>query len=50
MATVVIAYGQRAQTELETGLLEGMGYQVRHLDNLSGRTGFPGSTGPTRSW
>jgi D-3-phosphoglycerate dehydrogenase / 2-oxoglutarate reductase len=36
MATVVIAYGQRAQTELETGLLEGMGYQVRHLDGLSG--------------
>jgi len=35
MAIVVIAYGQRAQTELETGLLEGMGYQVRHLDGLS---------------
>jgi len=36
MTTVVIAYGQRAQTELETGLLEGMGYQVRHLSGLSG--------------
>ena len=35
MATVVIAYGQRAQTELDTGLLEGMGYQVRHLNGLS---------------
>lgn len=35
MTTVVIAYGQRAQTELETGLLEGMGYQVRHLSGLS---------------
>ena len=34
MTTVVIAYGQRAQTELDTGLLEGMGYQVRHLDSL----------------
>jgi D-3-phosphoglycerate dehydrogenase len=40
MATVVIAYGQRAQTELDTGLLEGMGYQVRHLDNLSDLTGL----------
>ncbi len=26
MTNVVIAYGQRAQTALETGLLEGMGY------------------------
>src|ERR1700722_12753823 len=34
MATVVIAYGQRAQTTLETGLLEGMGYQVRHLSGI----------------
>lgn len=42
MATVVIAYGQRAQTELESGLLEGMGYQVSHLDNLSGRDGLSG--------
>jgi phosphoglycerate dehydrogenase-like enzyme len=42
MATVVIAYGQRAQTELDTGLLEGMGYQVRHLDNLSGLDGLSG--------
>jgi len=40
MATVVIAYGQRAQTELETGLLEGMGYQVRHRNGLSGRSGL----------
>jgi D-3-phosphoglycerate dehydrogenase len=40
MATVVIAYGQRAQTELDTGLLEGMGYQVRHLDNLSDLSGL----------
>src|SRR5262245_19095263 len=37
MTTVVIAYGQRAQTELDTGLLEGMGYQVGYLDSLSGR-------------
>jgi D-3-phosphoglycerate dehydrogenase len=43
MATVVIAYGQRAQTELDTGLLEGMGYQVRHLDNLSDLTGLAGA-------
>jgi D-3-phosphoglycerate dehydrogenase len=43
MTTVVIAYGQRAQTELETGLLEGMGYQVRHLDGLSGRAGLDGA-------
>src|SRR6202041_308455 len=34
MATVVIAYGQRAQTTLETDLLEGMGYQVRHLTGI----------------
>jgi D-3-phosphoglycerate dehydrogenase / 2-oxoglutarate reductase len=34
VATVVIAYGQRAQTALETGLLEGMGYQVRHLSGI----------------
>ncbi len=34
MATVVIAYGQRAQTALETDLLEGMGYQVRHLSGI----------------
>jgi len=34
MATVVIAYGQRTQTALETGLLEEMGYTVRHLDGL----------------
>jgi D-3-phosphoglycerate dehydrogenase / 2-oxoglutarate reductase len=40
MATVVIAYGQRAQTELDTGLLEGMGYQVRHRDNLSDLSGL----------
>jgi phosphoglycerate dehydrogenase-like enzyme len=40
MATVVIAYGQRAQTELETGLLEGMGYQVRHRNGLSERSGL----------
>jgi D-3-phosphoglycerate dehydrogenase / 2-oxoglutarate reductase len=40
MATVVIAYGQRAQTELDTGLLEGMGYQVRHLSGLSGLSGL----------
>jgi D-3-phosphoglycerate dehydrogenase len=40
MATVVIAYGQRAQTELDTGLLEGMGYEVRHLSGLSGRSGL----------
>src|ERR1700693_1839630 len=39
MATVVIAYGQRTQTALETGLLEGMGYTVRHLDGLSGPVG-----------
>jgi D-3-phosphoglycerate dehydrogenase / 2-oxoglutarate reductase len=43
MATVVIAYGQRAQTELDTGLLEGMGYQVRHRDNLSDLTGLAGA-------
>jgi D-3-phosphoglycerate dehydrogenase len=35
VAIVVIAYGQRTQTALETGLLEGMGYTVRHLDGLS---------------
>jgi D-3-phosphoglycerate dehydrogenase / 2-oxoglutarate reductase len=40
MATVVIAYGQRAQTELETGLLEGMGFQVRHRDGLSELSGL----------
>jgi D-3-phosphoglycerate dehydrogenase len=40
MATVVIAYGQRAQTELETGLLEGMGYQVRHRNGLSELSGL----------
>jgi D-3-phosphoglycerate dehydrogenase len=40
MTTVVIAYGQRAQTELETGLLEGMGYQVRYLNGLSDRSGL----------
>jgi D-3-phosphoglycerate dehydrogenase len=40
MATVVIAYGQRAQTALETDLLEGMGYQVRHL------SGIPVPVGP----
>jgi len=34
MAAVVIAYGQRAQTALETDLLEGMGYQVRHLSGI----------------
>jgi D-3-phosphoglycerate dehydrogenase len=34
MATVVIAYGERAQTPLETDLLEGMGYQVRHLSGI----------------
>jgi D-3-phosphoglycerate dehydrogenase / 2-oxoglutarate reductase len=34
MATVVIVYGQREQTELETRLLEGMGYQVRYLDGF----------------
>ena len=45
MATVVIAYGQRAQTELETGLLEGMGYRVRHLENLSGPDGLSGLDG-----
>jgi len=39
MATVVIAYGQRTQTALETGLLEGMGYTVRHLDGLSSPVG-----------
>ncbi len=40
MATVVIAYGQRAQTGLETGLLESMGYQVRYLDGLSELSGL----------
>jgi D-3-phosphoglycerate dehydrogenase / 2-oxoglutarate reductase len=34
MAVVVITYGQRAQTPLETELLEGMGYQVRHLSGI----------------
>jgi D-3-phosphoglycerate dehydrogenase len=34
MAIVVIAYGQRAQTPVETDLLEGMGYQVRHLNGI----------------
>jgi len=43
MTTVVIAYGQRAQTELETGLLEGMGYQVRYLNGLSDRSGLDGA-------
>jgi D-3-phosphoglycerate dehydrogenase len=43
MATVVIAYGQRAQTELETGLLEGMGYQVRHLNGLSETSALNGA-------
>jgi D-3-phosphoglycerate dehydrogenase len=42
MATVVIAYGQRAQTELDTGLLEGMGYQVRHLANLANLSDLSG--------
>jgi D-3-phosphoglycerate dehydrogenase / 2-oxoglutarate reductase len=37
---VVIAYGQRAQTALETGLLEGLGYEVRHL------SGLPAVAGP----
>jgi D-3-phosphoglycerate dehydrogenase len=36
---VVIAYGLRDQTPAETGLLEGMGYQVRHLADLSGEHG-----------
>jgi D-3-phosphoglycerate dehydrogenase / 2-oxoglutarate reductase len=39
MTTVVIAYGQRTQTVLETGLLEDMGYTVRHLDGLSSVAG-----------
>jgi D-3-phosphoglycerate dehydrogenase / 2-oxoglutarate reductase len=43
MTTVVIAYGQRAQTELETGLLEGMGYQVRYLNGLSDLAGLDGA-------
>src|ERR1700691_698817 len=34
MATVVIVYGQREQTGLETRLLEEMGYQVRYLDGF----------------
>jgi D-3-phosphoglycerate dehydrogenase len=34
MTTVVITYGQRAQTALETDLLETMGYQVRHLSGI----------------
>lgn len=34
MATVVIAYGQRAQTPLETELLESMGFAVRHLSGI----------------
>ncbi len=34
MAIVVIAYGQREQTPIETGLLEGLGYQVRYLDGI----------------
>jgi D-3-phosphoglycerate dehydrogenase len=40
MTTVVIAYGQREQTELETGLLEGMGYHVRHQVGLSDPSGL----------
>ena len=43
MTTVVIAYGQRAQTELETGLLEGMGYQVRYTGGLSDLAGLAGA-------
>jgi D-3-phosphoglycerate dehydrogenase len=34
MATVVIVYGQREQTKLETRLLDEMGYQVRYLDGF----------------
>jgi D-3-phosphoglycerate dehydrogenase len=34
MATVVIVYGQREQTGLETRLLEEMGYRVRYLDGF----------------
>jgi D-3-phosphoglycerate dehydrogenase len=34
MPTVVIAYGQRAQTRPETDLLEGMGFVVRHLSGI----------------
>ena len=34
MATVVIAYGQRAQTTLETDLLEEMGHHVRHTSGI----------------
>jgi D-3-phosphoglycerate dehydrogenase / 2-oxoglutarate reductase len=34
VAIVVIAYGQRAQTALETGLLEDQGHEVRHLSGL----------------
>jgi D-3-phosphoglycerate dehydrogenase len=34
MVTVVVGYGERAQTPLETELLEGMGYQVRHLTGI----------------
>jgi D-3-phosphoglycerate dehydrogenase / 2-oxoglutarate reductase len=34
MATVLIAYGQRAQSQRETSLLEEMGYQVQHLDGI----------------
>ena len=48
-----IAYGQRAQTELETGLLEGMGYRIRHLDGRGSpeqpgllADSSPGSTSP----
>jgi D-3-phosphoglycerate dehydrogenase len=39
MTTVVIAYGQRTRTVLETGLLEDMGYTVRHLDGFSAAAG-----------
>jgi hypothetical protein len=49
MATVVIAYGQRTQTALETGLLEGMGYTVRHLTASPFRSASSWPT-PTRSW
>jgi D-3-phosphoglycerate dehydrogenase / 2-oxoglutarate reductase len=34
MAIVVIAYGQREQTPIETALLEHLGYQVRYLDGI----------------
>jgi D-3-phosphoglycerate dehydrogenase / 2-oxoglutarate reductase len=39
VAVVVIAYGMRDQTPAETGLLEGMGFQVRHLAGLPGQPG-----------